>query len=902
MNLKRVSAFLLMLIMMFSLSINVVYAADELSFKTGATLPNAVSGSSYSTKVEAQGGTAPYTYKLNDNSDLPQGLTLSSNGTISGTPTEGGVMFCDIQIVATDADNNSVIKKFIMTVEAIPVVFEITNNVYVFDGNPHKATIVTKVNGRVVTDVDYTVTYGGSEEQTAAGMYPIDIKINTPGYSENYRTASHLYINKNEDIIINFSGSSYIYNGSPQGPTAEVKGGYPKAGTDPTEYEWRDLQHTLIYEGLNVNYNSAGTAPTLPGRYFVSCRIDEQGFRQYPPNNTAEFEILKAKVDFNLEGQNLPYNQGESWTGTYTPSVNGVSATVKYVKNGIEYDTPNEAGTYTVNITLNDNDKYETGNITPSSISVGKQTVHFSAGKKSAEYNDCDYSAEVTNDAGLTEGTDYEVVYYNSQNEQAVPHNADTYTFDINFLNGKDEQYEKAEIIDNTFEITKKPVTFTIYPNGFLYHEDEAGQPIPAEINITTNPAGFTGYTVSYENDETKEVSETISEKGRYNVIYTITDNNYKIGTPNTNVVSIGTEIINYTFTNLVQVYDKQPKSVNVESDPNIPEDKYRVVYSQNGTEVVSPTNVGVYGVSIHPVPSYTTGTKTPEIPTLTITARPVTFTAESTTYTYDGKPHNATVTTDDTVISSSEYKVQYRDNKGNLSDNVTKSGTYDIIVTLTDPNNKNYTITSPSDKLVINENIRMALGNSPAAMIYKDSRYSDTSIAENVLWRENTFNSLKNNRKFSGDNVPMNCTADIIYSKVEGIEDFDVNEYTVIVNNIANYNDPGLMVDDNVPYTSTPVKVDGADNLYTVTYEYNGTSYTRYVVVINRIGDVNGDKSVNAVDANNLDRVNITSPTTINQARVWDVNKDGKIDSSDAEAIRKRFKTKLTPYYPWIN
>lgn len=905
MKIKRLSALLSALIMLLSLGMNIAYAEGELSFKTSDILPDAVSGSSYSTKVEARGGREPYTYAMNGNSSLPSGLSLSSNGTISGTPTIGGLMYCDIDIVVTDADNNRFSQKFTMTVKAIPVVFQITNNVYTFDGKPHEATIVTLVNGDVTTDVDYTVTYGGEQNQTAAGMYPIDITINTPGYAENYRTASHLHINQNENVMINFSNGSYVYNGSPQGPTADVKGGFPKENTDPIEYDWKDLQHTLIYEGLNLTYHSEGTAPTLPGRYFVSCRIDEPSFRRYPQNNTAEFEISKARVNFNLQNQALPYNQGDTWTGVYAPTVEGVSAEVKYIKDGVEYKQPQTAGAYTVSVALDNDDdraKYDLGEITPSTINVGKQTVHFTASKKSAEYNNVDYSAEVTNDAGLTEGTDYEVIYYNSEGEIEAPHNAGTYTFDVNFLNGKGEQYEKAEITDNTFVVTKKPVTFTISPNGFIYSEDENGHAVPQNIVIATNPEGFQGYTVEYENDATKEVSAAISEKGTYNVRYTITDNNYTIGTPNTNVVSIGTEIINYTFTNLTHVYDKTAKSVEVESNPTITEgEDFRVVYSQNGKEVKNPTNAGVYGVAIYPVPSYTTGTKTPEIPTLTITARPVTFTAEDTTYTYDGKPHHAKVATEDTVITSDEYKIQYRDDKGNLSDSVTKSGSYDIVVTLTDPSNKNYTITSPADKLVINENIRMALGNSPAAMIYRDSSHSDTSVEENVQWQENTFNALKNNRKFSEGNVPASCSTGILYSAVKDAADFDCDKYTVIVNNINKYTDPGLMVDDTILYKGTPVEVEGVDNLYTITYEYKNQTYTRYVVVISKIGDVNGDGSVNAVDANNLDKVNIASPETINQARIWDVNKDGKIDSSDADAIRKRFKTKLTPYYPWV-
>jgi hypothetical protein len=65
------------------------------------TLPGGTVNSSYNQSVTASGGTAPYTYSLSS-STLPNGLTLSSAGGISGTPTEGGSF--NITVKATDAN------------------------------------------------------------------------------------------------------------------------------------------------------------------------------------------------------------------------------------------------------------------------------------------------------------------------------------------------------------------------------------------------------------------------------------------------------------------------------------------------------------------------------------------------------------------------------------------------------------------------------------------------------------------------------------------------------------------------------------------------------------------------------------------------------------------------------
>lgn len=51
---------------------------------TPATIPDLISNSPYSTTITASGGTEPYTYTLESGS-LPEGLTLNSNGTLTGS-------------------------------------------------------------------------------------------------------------------------------------------------------------------------------------------------------------------------------------------------------------------------------------------------------------------------------------------------------------------------------------------------------------------------------------------------------------------------------------------------------------------------------------------------------------------------------------------------------------------------------------------------------------------------------------------------------------------------------------------------------------------------------------------------------------------------------------------------
>jgi outer membrane autotransporter protein len=64
------------------------------------TLPSATAGTSYSQTVTASGGTSPYTFAITAGA-LPAGLTLSSAGVLSGTPTAGGSF--NFTVTATDA-------------------------------------------------------------------------------------------------------------------------------------------------------------------------------------------------------------------------------------------------------------------------------------------------------------------------------------------------------------------------------------------------------------------------------------------------------------------------------------------------------------------------------------------------------------------------------------------------------------------------------------------------------------------------------------------------------------------------------------------------------------------------------------------------------------------------------
>jgi hypothetical protein len=90
---------------------------------TPSTLPAATVGAAYSQTITADGGTSPYTYSVTTGS-LPAGLTLSSAGLLTGTPTAGGSF--SFRVTAKDSSTSTGPytgkQPYTLTVNAAPVV------------------------------------------------------------------------------------------------------------------------------------------------------------------------------------------------------------------------------------------------------------------------------------------------------------------------------------------------------------------------------------------------------------------------------------------------------------------------------------------------------------------------------------------------------------------------------------------------------------------------------------------------------------------------------------------------------------------------------------------------------------------------------------------------------------
>lgn len=109
---------------------------------TSLALPEARSGEPYSTDLSATGGKAPLSWSITSGS-LPEGLTLSSPGVISGTPTGGGTGF---NVRVTDP-NDHFQERFLTLAVYLPPRVTTTSLPNAVVGQPYSASLAAS-NGR----------------------------------------------------------------------------------------------------------------------------------------------------------------------------------------------------------------------------------------------------------------------------------------------------------------------------------------------------------------------------------------------------------------------------------------------------------------------------------------------------------------------------------------------------------------------------------------------------------------------------------------------------------------------------------------------------------------------------------------------------------------------------------
>ncbi|HTT17813.1 MAG TPA: N,N-dimethylformamidase beta subunit family domain-containing protein [Candidatus Sulfotelmatobacter sp.] len=155
---------------------------------TTASLPGATQTLAYSATLASSGGTPPVSWSLIDNTVLPAGLSLSTAGQISGTPTTAGTTTFTVQVTDSGSPAQTASQTFSITVLASGCPCSIGGNIsgtggngatvtlasgssvtadasgnYIFNGiSPGTYTVTPSKTGYVFTPASQSVTVSGS--------------------------------------------------------------------------------------------------------------------------------------------------------------------------------------------------------------------------------------------------------------------------------------------------------------------------------------------------------------------------------------------------------------------------------------------------------------------------------------------------------------------------------------------------------------------------------------------------------------------------------------------------------------------------------------------------------------------------------------------------------------------
>ena len=133
-----------------SKNLQLIISASTLAITTSSPLPQGTAGVAYNVSLAASGGTPPYTFQLVVGA-LPSGLSLGSNGTISGTTSATGTFNFTIQV--TDHVGSTSQKAFVLTIitgmtlhTGIDYTLSFSTNSLGYVGNGNVDTINPRLN------------------------------------------------------------------------------------------------------------------------------------------------------------------------------------------------------------------------------------------------------------------------------------------------------------------------------------------------------------------------------------------------------------------------------------------------------------------------------------------------------------------------------------------------------------------------------------------------------------------------------------------------------------------------------------------------------------------------------------------------------------------------------------
>ncbi|WP_425599884.1 putative Ig domain-containing protein [Xanthomonas melonis] len=333
-----------------------------------ASLPAATAGTAYSQNLLASGGTAPYSFAITAGA-LPAGLTLSSTGVLSGTPTASGAF--NFTVTATDSGTpTSGSRAYTLTVAGPTVTLPATALPAGTAGQAYASAINPATGG--IAPYTYAITAGAlpagmtfsastgalNGTPTIVGTFNFSVTAtDSTGGTPSQATRSYSLSIAAPQVVIAPTTVPAATRGTAYSQALSASG-----GTAPYTYA---LSGGVLPAGLTLasTGNLSGTA-TVEGTFnFTVEATDANGF-----TGAQAYALTVAGPNLVLPASTLPAGTaGQAYTAAITPASGG-TAPYSYALSagalpaGITLDpasgglsgTPTVAGTFNFTLTVSD--------------------------------------------------------------------------------------------------------------------------------------------------------------------------------------------------------------------------------------------------------------------------------------------------------------------------------------------------------------------------------------------------------------------------------------------------------------------------------------------------------------------------------------------------------------------